>query len=316
MNPTKARSRSKGFTQYCLWDLIRRLMEGSNEVYLNKYKRVGQKTEDENGKVVADPSPTRYLTVIGINATKDQFNFSFRALKRIKIRENNELVDKKQYRNYVLVHNGVRNIDTLHVSVDVDTFDFLKTAGLMPEERAYLRSEIYKIDLRDIPISSKNWGKPDAMEIAEMMKQEKILLAKIKVLEPRVKSTRPAGAVNEDADIYYTNYVPASGSKKDISTVKCCEWRLMKYKVTDNFSEHIKNYSHEQAVHELKLAKKQLMSVRYVLRATIFTCEQASADPVNWGAAKKSRKGNKTEQVAVVNGATIKRVTWQKQLAA
>lgn len=313
--------------RHCGLDIIRELIERktpdgkpANVVFLGQYKRTGELTVDKDDRIVHVPGGTRQLQLTALQSANERFNFSFKGLKDIKVRQDDGTIrDMKLWRNYNVILDGNLHIPTLQANLCKESFDLLVEAGVLKADTTYRASATYEIDLRNAPVISRNWANPATMGLVPLLREEKELEEEQTALNARIKELKTSGAVLKvgDDNIYTPKSVKDETREKEYYEAKCVEWRLMGYKSTTDYASQVKNMNLEQADQRVKAVGQRLMVVRFVTRAVIFAVETVNPNKLGWNGSKETKRGKnpKTEMSCTFDGATLKRVVWTEQIA-
>jgi hypothetical protein len=313
--------------RYCVLDIVRELIERktpdgkpANVVFLGEYKRTGELTVDKDDRVVHVPGGTRQLALTTLQSANERFNFSFKGLKDIKVREDGgQVVDKKQWRNYNVILDGNLHIPQLKANLCKESFDLLVEAGVIKADTPYRASATYDIDLRHAPVISRNWANPATMGLVALLKEEKELEDEQTALNARIKALKASGATLKAAEdnIYNGKSAKDETREKEYYEAKCVEWRLMGYKVSADNVAKAEKLNLEEADKQVKAVRQRLMVVRFITRAVIFAVETVNPNKLGWNGAKETKKGKnpKTETSCTFDGASLKRVVWTEQIA-
>ena len=88
------------------------------------------------------------------------------------------------FRNYAVVKDGFLNMDSIPVSISKETFDTLKTKGLLPYSSSFEENQIYDLNLKAIPVINRSIsdGATSATELSLQVFEEIKYKAQLKVL--------------------------------------------------------------------------------------------------------------------------------------
>lgn len=298
-----------------------------NVVYIPKgaYKRSGEATSDP--RVIHSPNG-KTLQVKGYSSHNSRLNFSLLALKDVKVKpeEGGAPVDMKIWRTYNLILDGNLHLPELEANLNEQSFQVLKDAGVIENDRTYAPSKTYTLDFRNLRMISSSWANPGTLGFVSLIKEEAELEAEQKALNARrkaLKASLPADQQSsgdddeeeeESGNIYRENAQKVKGLETETYWADCVEIRLMKYKAKD-YSDDAVKLSLTEATTRVKEVRNRLRTVRFLTRAITFAMKAVDSKSIPWGEEKTTQKGEwpKQEQLAQYGGAELKRVTWQEK---
>jgi hypothetical protein len=300
--------------RFCVLDVVRELIETEgNVVFLGNYKRTGELTVDADDRVIQTPG--RNLRLLSLQSHKERFNFSFKALKDVKVRpeDGGAPIDMKMWRSYNVILDGNLHIPLLRASLSRKSFNALAGAGLVCD---YSPTVLYELDLRKLPVISGNWAQPKFMGLVALLREEADLEVRQTALNARCKALG-GKASEEESGIYYPKSVKAEGVAVEFYSAQCCEWRLMSYKgeLGREDIDAFDSMTFEDALQAVKQVRQRLQTVRFLSRAIIFATELAAPHVMPWSWPKLTKRGKneKEEREADFDGERLKRVTWTEE---
>jgi len=304
---------------HCVLNVIRTLIEDPENVVsipAGAYKRSGLLTADP--QVIESPLG-RTLQVLGYRSHEDRFNFSFLALKDIKVRPTNggRPVDMQMWRTYNVVLDGNLHMPEFQASLTEKSFNILKEAGVI-EDGMYVPGKAYTVNLRGLKMISPNWANPASLGLVNLLKEEAHLEVQQTALNARCKVLKPVvPAATTDlvpGGIYNPKSAVVENVPVEYYTAPCCEYRLMKYKPVPFDCSAM---SFEEANEKVRAVRQRLIVVRFLIRAITFAMEMVKSGTIKWDAGKTTQRGQypKLEQSTIFQGAELKRVIWEEQQA-
>ena len=305
----------KAGPNHCVLNVLRVLVEDkANVVFIPKgaYKRTGELTSDPR---VIHPLMGRTLKVVEVQSKEDRFNFSFKALKDVKVKPANEVgeiiddaepVDAKVWQNYVIILDGNLHSPDLEASLSEESFDSLKEAGVIEANKTYAPAKVYAINLRNLRMISPTWANPVTLGLVNLMKEEITLEAEQKALNTHLKSFPATPKPEFDGgNVYLQKSIKVDGVPKEVYLANVCEYRLMKWKA---LAQDISYLTQPDAEVKVKEVRRRLRAVRYLKRAIIFAMESVGSQSIAWDTGKTNAHGT-LEQLATFQGETLKRAT-------
>lgn len=275
---------------------------------------------NKDSKVQTTPSGFPYeVEALKFEGNKERLNFSVKGLKEVWVDTDGELEQKKVWRSYNVIRDGKLVIDSISASLTEEAFTYLKGVELIKETK-YNADYIYSINLKNIPLVSTNWARPNSLGLYGLMKEEIELTERAKVLRKIVKELKPAD-IESDSDIYIEDVDTIAETIKTY-TADCVVYRLPKIKAkvdADAIKAEFNTYKLANA--ELKETKRILDYDRFLIRCIIFAIETSTAKGnYDWSdeADLPRSKGKKYRQVMVdIDGAQeiLQRVTYQTEVA-
>lgn len=279
------------------------------------YQRSGLLVKDP--RVVENPTGST-LQVVGYVSHQERFNFSIRALKNVMVLPENGSTGrpepKQVWRTYNVVLDGNLRMPELLASLSQESFSSLQEAGVIDKSDGWQKGRSYTLNFRNLKMTSPAWANPTTLRLVDLLKQEAELEAEQKALNSRKKAVAADRKVTTDVDednVYRENAKPIEGVEPEYYSAPACEYRLMSYKVKV-YDYSTLNFA--QADAKVKQVRQELVKVRFMIRAIVFSMEVTKSRVIRWDVGKTTQRGEvpKLEQIATFQGATLKRVTWQE----
>lgn len=301
---------------HCVLNALRILIEDpENIIYIPKgaYKRTTELTVDPR---IVESSLGRVLQVKRLTSNDERFNFSLLCLVDVKVKSENangwSLVPAQVWRNYTVIKDGNLHLEELEASLSEKSFDKLQEAGVIAKNETYLSGKAFTINFRSLRMISNVWANPRTLGLVPLMQEEADLASEQTALNTRLKELQ-----HERPEFEGNIYNPTAKKEEgpyEVYMAPCCEYRLMGYKPK---TADCSGMTVSRAYSRVREVRARLAVVRYLIRSIIFAMEAVNSTVIHWGQAKHTKRGQwpKAEELATFDGATLKRVKWEEQVA-
>ena len=308
---------------HCILNVLRTLMEDPAVVLsipAGAYKRGGLLTKDD--RVIPSPLGST-VRVVSYTSKKDRLNFSVTTQKEVKVRpvdDDDNIIDTAKpvdavvHRTYNLVRDGELVMRQIYASMSEGTFNELQAAGVIDASKAYQADTSYLLDLGDMKMVSSAWARPSSLRLVDLLREEAELKAEQTALNAHIKRLGKPDVPEFDGNVYIEKSKVVEDAVKEYYTAPIVELRLMKYKV--QYTDDTAGLSLGQAITRVKEVRRRLRVVRFVAREIICACHLTGWQSISWSAAQPAPRSDKFEQLATLNGAQLKLVTGELEVAA
>ena len=275
-------------------NVLRALLESDSRIY------IPSDYESENAVVSFDPRviglpkvDDRPLIATGITSNSERFNFSISCLRSVLVAypdisaEIVEMREKKVFRNYTIIKDGVLKNTQIYAEIPEDLFDIMVAAGILyyNERRLveinhkYIPNFPYLIDFSNIPVVSLNWAQPDNIGLYDYMVEELKLSQMLKVIRALRKEFPVSVEISEEESDIYSDVIHTTAkntSEYPYITYSFPELAKEDLINREAYRESIQNLSYTELTTLYRVYNKKLEAVRFMKRCIIFAIESSS----------------------------------------
>lgn len=183
---------------FCILDAIDALVADKNAFFYPthskwEYKKKGASPKMKEGFVKFEKDTSCECPFAGLTMNKKRLNLSVRTVLggTIALDDNHDDFNLPkdfltyQWKNYSIVTDGILNVKRIPASMSKETFDILKSGGLIKKTEKFVQDEVYVLDLKRIPVMNRTIGNSftSAKDLAEVSLNEESNKAVIKTLK-------------------------------------------------------------------------------------------------------------------------------------
>lgn len=298
-------------------NILRVLIEDKDSILYIPYNYVASKLDRSSDPRVHFPPKEsgRPMQVISITGNQERFNFSVTCLADVKVEFEEkygvkQLKDRKVWRTYSIIKDGKLHVETMSAKLSEQSYKDLLDTGIVmlgdaviDSSYAYDATAVYTLNLKEIPLVSSNWARPNALNFHKMLRDSQRIaetLKQAKKVLKEAKASAPAIEATESSDIY-TEEIQSYGSAKG-DVVDCVTYTIIEnkdYKAPKYLGEGI-----ETASADVKNMTSELEGLRFKCACIKWAIESAIThrrSPYEWSELYQKRAGtSKYYQDAVV----------------
>lgn len=133
----------------------------------------------------------------------ERLNFGLTGKKHVLVDDGGEeLRQTKSWRTYLLIADGKLHLQRFLVRVPRETFESMRIAGIIVQEKPWNENSWYPIDVERLNLLSTNWARPNALRLVRVLQEAAGRRQQKAALKARKELL---GFVEEDDDDIYSS---------------------------------------------------------------------------------------------------------------
>ncbi len=281
-------------------NILRVILEDPNSVLYVPYAYVADRGErSKDPRVHFPPKESgRPMQVVDIMGHQERFNFSLQCLVDVKVEFEDDgvkhLEDKKVWRTYSIIRDGELVMDKLSAKLSENSYSDLVSAGVLymgdnklDNSYVYDSDMVYSIYLKDMPLVSSNWARPNVLSFHKMLRDSERANNQLKQIKKILKESGRSDNSDTRSDVYTEN-IDSYGSSSGDKTVEC-----VTYTIVENPGYKTPKYEGNAEV-DVKNVKDTVKDYRFKCACIKWAIESAMShrkSPYEWSEEYQKRAG-------------------------